>query len=128
MSNILTGSFAEFDPNEVIKSIDNHLLEIQKIKEKVKNDWMNERRIEGRKVGFLFKKIVEWTTDELEKFWQFGDQDWYLASPKYNLWDYWNEIISRFEKIKLFCQLAIAAGNQTVNLSKEDAVFALGWK
>lgn len=128
MTNVISGSFSEFNPEEVIERIEVHLKRIQIMKEDAKDEWFKTKREEGKKIGFWFlKKNVPWTEEELEEFWLKGSGEWYFDSPKYEVWDTWNSTINRFQRILDFCQLATAAGNRTVHLSKEDALFAYNW-
>lgn len=130
MTQVISGSFAEFDPEEVVWHIDEHLQHLRLTRQKEKDDWYEARKVEGKTVGSLFwKKTVPYTQQELDDYWHKGKDDgWHFHSPKYNLWDCWSTTINKFEKLKSFCQLATAAGNRTVKLSKEDAVFAYDWE
>lgn len=129
MTEKTTGSWSSFDPQEVIERIEVHLKRIEIIREDKKKEWFQEKREEGKTTGFwFFKKTVPWTEEELEKIWKYGATDFFLDSPKFALWNTWNQTVNNFERIRDFCQLATDAGNRTVNLSKEDALFAYNWK
>src|SRR5215217_2240633 len=128
MTDTTSGSFSQFNPAEVMERIDVHLERINIIREDTKSEWFSENRDKGKSVGFWpFRKTIRWKEEELEKLWKEGDTGWYWDSPKYDLWDQWNTSVKNFERIRDFCQLAIDAGNKTVNLSKEDALFAYNW-
>lgn len=129
MNNVISGSFAEFDPEEVIESVDRHLTDIYARREVEKQEWFDKKRKTGKVTGFwLWKKKVPYEQEELEIWWEKGlTGDWYFESPKYRIWDKWDETIRAFERIKAFCQLATDAGNMTFHLSKEDALFAYNW-
>jgi len=128
MSEKTTGSWSSFDPQEVIERVEVHLKRIEILREDKKREWFQEKREKGKTTGFwFFKENVPWTEEELEKLWSHGYDEWYWHSPKYELWDTWIATINNFERIRDFCQLAIDAGNRTVNLSKEDALFAYNW-
>lgn len=128
MSNTTSGSWSTFYPQEVIDRISVHLQRIEIGREDKKKEWFDNKREEGKKVGIpFFKKRVDYTKEELQRIWEYGDDEWYWCSPKYEIWDTWNPTIRNFERIRDFCQLAIDTGNRTVNLSKEDALFAFNW-
>lgn len=131
MTVVVSGSFAEFDPEEVIEKIDGHLKVIFDRRENDKSAWFEKMRKNGKKKGFwFFKKILPWPEEELKRIWKYGfnsDDNWYCGSPKYRIWDKWDETIKTFERLKAFCQLSTDAGNVTVHLSKEDALFAYNW-
>lgn len=128
--NVISGSFAEFNPETVIDRINYWLSEIESTREKEKKKWFDEKRAEGVTTGFwFFKKNKPWNEDKLLNLWNYGrGDDWYHETPKYKIWEYWNKAINKFERIKKFCELATDAGNSTVMLSKEDALWALDWQ
>lgn len=131
MTDITTGSWSIFVPEEVIERIEVHLKRIEIIKNDAKEEWYKEKREEGNTTGFwFFKETKPWTEEELDEYWASGPPNrdaWYYFPPKYRIWDKWDTTINNFERIRDFCQLAIDAGNRTVNLSKEDALFAYNW-
>lgn len=130
MNNVVSGSFAEFDPNSVIESINENLKIIFKTREDDKQKWFADRREKGKTTGiWWWKKTEPWDETELNELWLYGDDgdDGDFWSAKYRLWDKWDYTISAFEKLRTFCELAIDQGNNSVHLSKEDAVFALNW-
>jgi hypothetical protein len=127
MTDVISGSFSEFDPQEAVRKIDEHLELLYKTRQDEKDAWFDRNR-EAVSGILWWKKNKSYTNDELEEIWNGSKSDWYFNSPKYRHWDHWYETIKAFNKIKSFCQLATAAGNKTVNLSKEDALFAYNWE
>lgn len=123
-------SFSQFNPVEVIERINIHLLRLEIIKKEKKDEWFKEMRDEGKSVGFWpFKKKVPWDEEELERYWDKGDEEeWFSFPPRYTVWSSWDNTKSRFERIKKFCQLATDEGNRTVNLTVSDALFAYNWE
>lgn len=127
MGKIITGSFAEFDPLKVIEHIDSQINRIEALKEEVKSRWFYDNRI--RTVGFwFFKKEIVLSDTKLEKIWNGSEDDWYFARPKFISWNDYENTIFHLQRIRKFCQLATEAGNKTVKLSKEDALFAYTWE
>ena len=129
MDNVVSGSFAQFSPEEAIKYIDSHLELIENTKAEDRQAWFDKMHERGKTTGIWFwKKTEPWDADELENIWihGFGDE-WYWA-PKRKHWDKWDETILAFNRLKSFCQVAIESGNTVVHLSKEDANFAFRWQ
>lgn len=125
-----TGSQSDFIPQEVIDRIDIHLLRIEIMKKEAKDEWLKKKREKGKMEGFpFFKKRVEYTEEELEHLWTYGNEgSWIWDTPKYIIWNWLNEAERKLKRIRDFCQLSTDNGNNKVTLSLEDALFAFNWK